>query len=127
MRLLAPIVLWLGGLGFLAFGVAFLLAPLPTFALAGLQLQGAIAATELMAFYGGLEIALGALLVACALRPARRADGLLLMLSTYAGIGLARAAGMLATGADSTFLRGALALELGLALLAAIALLGMRR
>ena len=80
MRVFAPIVLWVGGLGFLGFGVAFLLAPLPTIALAGLQLQGAVAATELMAFYGGLEIALGALLVACALRPARRADGLLLIL-----------------------------------------------
>jgi hypothetical protein len=127
MRFFAPIVLWLGGLGFLGFGVAFLVAPLSSFAMAGLQLQGAVAATELMAFYGGLEIALGGLIVACALRPARRSDGLLLMLATYAGIGMARTAGMLATGADSPFLRVALALELGLALLAAIGLRVARR
>ena len=112
MRFFAPIVLWLGGLGFLGFGVAFLVAPLSSFAMAGLQLQGAVAATELMAFYGGLEIALGGLIVACALRPARRSDGLLLML---------------ATGADSPFLLVALALELGLALLAAIGLRVARR
>ncbi len=127
MRFLAPSVLWLGGLGFLGFGVAFLLAPLQTIAMAGLPLDGAVAATELMAFYGGLEIALGALLVACALKPSRRRDGLVLMLATYAGIGLARVVGMLTTGGDTPFLRVALALELGFALLAAIALYTARR
>ncbi len=118
------IVLWLGGLGFLSFGTAFLVAPLATFALTGLTLSGPIAAAEIMAFYGGLEIALGGLVLACALVPARRRDGLLLMGVAYAGIGLARLAGMALHGGDATFLRVALALELGLALLA---LLAMRR
>jgi hypothetical protein len=115
-------VLWLGGLGFLAFGAAFLLAPLPTFALAGLVLSGPVAATELMAFYGGMELAIGGLILACGLFPSRRRDGLLLMAVVYAGIGLARGAGMLTTGAATSFLWTALALELGLALLALIAL-----
>lgn len=120
-------VLWLGGLGFLAFGAAFLLAPLPTFALAGLALSGPVAATELMAFYGGMEIAIGGLIVACGLYPARRRDGLLLMAVVYAGIGLARGAGMLATGAATGFLWTALAMELGLATLALIALRAARK
>lgn len=127
MRHLAPIALWLGGLGFLAFGIAFLVAPLPTFALTGLVLDGPVAAAEIMAFYGGLELALGALVLACALRPARRRDGLLLMGVAYAAIGLARLAGMVAHGADTPFLRAALALELGLALLALLAWPATRR
>lgn len=127
MRHLAPIALWLGGLGFLAFGLAFLVAPLPTFALTGLSLDGPVAAAEIMAFYGGLELALGALVLACALRPARRRDGLLLMGVAYAAIGLSRLAGMLVHGADSPFLRAALLLELGLAVLAALAWPASRR
>jgi hypothetical protein len=127
MKTIGIIALWLGGLGFLAFGVAFLVAPLQTFALAGVDLAGPVAAAEVMAFYGGLEIALGSLLLACAWQPARRRDGLVLMAAVYAGIGLARLAGMLAHGADSSFLRVALGLELGLAALAIAALAATRR
>lgn len=121
------VVLWLGGLGFLAFGLAFLVAPLSTFALTGLSLSGPVAAAELMAFYGGLELALGGLVLACALRESRRRDGLLLMGTAYAAIGWSRLGGMLVHGADSPFLRAALALELGLALLAVLALSARRR
>lgn len=127
MQRFAIIVLWVGGLGFLAFGIAFLLAPLPTFALTGVDLSGPVAAAEIMAFYGGLEIALGGLVLACALAPARRRDGLWLMGTAYAAIGLARLAGMAVHGADSPFLRTALVLELGLAVLAAAALPALRR
>lgn len=122
MRTFGLIVLWLGGLGFLGFGVAFLVAPLSTMAMAGLQLSGDVAATELMAFYGGIELALGAVLIACALSAGRLHDGLRLSLIVYGSIAAARIAGMLSTGADSTFLRAALALEAGLAILSAIAL-----
>ena len=127
MHIIGLFALWLGGLGFLGFGIAFLLAPLDTFALAGIEVQGPVAAAEIMAFYGGLEIALGGLLVATALRPAWRRDGLVLMATAYAGIGLARLAGMLAHAADTTFLRVALGLELGLAVLAIAALFATRR
>jgi hypothetical protein len=122
MRTFGLIVLWLGGLGFLAFGIAFLVAPLSTMAMAGLQLSGDLAATELMAFYGGIELALGAVLIACALSAGRLRDGLTLSLIVYGSIAAARIAGMLSTGADSTFLRAALALEAGLAIASAIAL-----
>ena len=76
MKTLAQVLLWVSGLGYAGFGVAFLLAPLRTMALAGITLEGGVAAVELRAFYGGLELALGALIVAAALAPGRLRDGL---------------------------------------------------
>jgi hypothetical protein len=116
--MLDRVLLWVAGLGFAAFGLAFLIHPLETFALTGLTLNGPIAVAELMAFYGGLELALGALLVACASTPHRLRDGLLLTAVLYGAIAAARAAGMALTGADNAFLRAALAMESALALLA---------
>lgn len=127
MQTYARVLLWISGLGFAGFGLAFLWAPLQTMAAAGLVLEGALAATELRAFYGGLEVALGGVLIACALDARRLRDGLVLVLACYGGIGLARLAGMLATGADTPFLRFALATELGLAVAALVGLRGLRR
>jgi hypothetical protein len=121
MNLLARITLWLGGLGFLGFGIAFLVAPLDTLAAAGIRLEGDLAATELRAFYGGLEVALGSLLLAADLRGARR-HGLILCLACYGGIGAARALGILISGSATSFLWFALATEVTLAALAALAL-----
>jgi hypothetical protein len=118
---LARITLWLGGLGFLAFGLAFLIAPLQTLAAAGIELSGDLAATELRAFYGGLEIALGGLLIAADLTGARR-HGLILCLASYGGIGLARGLGIALAGSATPFLWAALATELTLASLAALSL-----
>jgi hypothetical protein len=122
MRIVELVVLWLSGLSLLGFGVAFVVAPLETMAAAGITLTGALESTELRAFYGGLEVALGVLVVACALSPARRRDGLILTLAIFAGIGLARLSGMLLSGADTSFLRFALSTELGLAVLSALCL-----
>lgn len=124
MLALDRITLWLGGLGFLAFGLAFLVAPLQTFAVAGLPMQGSLAATELRAFYGGLELALGALLIAADLRPGARRHGLILCLASFGGIGLARLLGMVLAGSATPFLWAALATELTLAALAAVSLRG---
>lgn len=126
MRKFEIMVLMLAGLGLLGFGLAFVVAPLPTMAAAGLVLEGAVAATELRAFYGGLEIALGVLVIACALRPGRRRDGLVLTLAVFAGIGLVRFASMLATGASTSFLWLAGATEIGLALAAGLCLVSRR-
>jgi len=115
MNVLAKVLLWLSGLGYVGFGVAFLMAPLRSMALAGIELHGAIAATELRAFYGGLELALGGLIVAAALAPGRLRDGLLLTLASYGAIGATRLVTMLATGTDAPFLRFAVGVELGLA------------
>ena len=122
MRIFVPILLWLSGLCFLGFGLAFLVAPLETLAAAGVAAEGAIAATELRAFYGGVEVALGGLILACALRPERRRDGLWLTLACYGAIGLARVAGMAIDGSDSFFLRFAAATEIAFALASAHAL-----
>ena len=109
MRVLIPILLWLSGLSFLGFGVAFLIAPIATLALAGVATEGAIAATELRAFYGGIEVALGGLILASALQPARWRDGLWLTLACYGSIGVTRIFGMVIDGSDSFFLRFAAA------------------
>jgi hypothetical protein len=115
MRLFETIVLWISGLSLLAFGVAFEIAPLKTMAAAGIELTGPIAAAELRAFYGGVEVALGALIIAWMLDDARRREALVLSAVLFACVGLSRLAGMVIEGADSAFLRFALATELGLA------------
>ena len=115
MNVLAQVLLWVAGLGYAGFGLAFLWAPLRTMALAGIALEGAVAATELRAFYGGLELALGALIVAAAVLPGRLRDGLVLTLASYGAIGGVRLISMLASGADASFLRYAAVVELGLA------------
>lgn len=122
MRMLVPLLLWLSGLSFLGFGVAFLIDPIGTLLLAGVATEGAIAATELRAFYGGVEIALGALILFCATRGTRWRDGLWLTLICYGAIGVTRIAGMAIDGSDSFFLKFAAATEIGLALLAITAL-----
>ena len=123
MPLLPRITLWLGGLGFLGFGVACLLAPLEVLAAAGVNLSGAVAATEIRAFYGGLEIGLGLCLLLAALRLHYQRAGLLLCQAAYGCIGLARAAGMAVDSVATPFLWFALATELTLACLAGFALL----
>lgn len=114
MRAFGVLVLWLAGLGYLAFGVGFLIAPVELARMAELSVASPAAVPELRAFYGGLEIALALLILAAALRPARRADGLLLSFATYLGIGGTRLASMLATGVSSDFLTMAVGVELGL-------------
>ncbi len=123
MTYLPRITLWLSGLGFLGFGLACLIAPLAVLGAVDVVVSGPIAATEIRAFYGGLEIGLGALLIAAALQPAQQRPGLWLGFAAYGGIGFARLAGILIDSASSTFLWAALATELGLAGLAAVCLL----
>jgi hypothetical protein len=122
---LARITLWLGGLAFLGFGLAFLVAPVETLAKAGWAMKGDGAAAELRAFYGGLEVALGALLIAADLR-GRRREGLILCLAAYGGIGAARGLGMAMAGAANDFLWIALGTEALLAVMAAVSLRAVR-
>lgn len=116
---MARVLLWIAGLGFIGFGLAFMIAPLATLAAAGIELSGDLAATELRAFYGGLELGIGGLLIAAALQPSQQRNGLWLCLASYGGIGSARAIGMLLTATATPFLWFALATELGLAAAAA--------
>lgn len=119
-------LLWIAGLGFLGFGLAFLIAPLETLGATGIALSGDLAATELRAFYGGLEVALGALLVAAARSPRFEQAGLWLCAAAYGGIGLARLLGIALAGSGTPFLWFALAVELALGGLAALALWRIR-
>lgn len=121
-RSLSRILLAVAGLGFLGFGIACLLAPLQVLAMAGVQVEGAAAATELRAMYGGLELGLALLLLAAAVKPAWLGPGLWLCLASYGGLGLARGVGMWIAQLTTPFFVIALLLELGLALLAALAL-----
>lgn len=124
MTLLSRLTLWIAGLGFTGFGIACLVAPLETLASAGVILSGPVAAAEIRAFYGGLEIGLGICLLLAAGSVRHHRAGLVLCLATYGAIGLARALGMALDGVATPFLWTALAVELGLAAMAAISLRG---
>ncbi len=118
MRLLTLVVLLLSSLSLLGFGLALTIAPISVLADIDVTVTGAIADTEIRAFYGGLEIALGLLVLAWTLNTSRRRDALLLTAVVFGGIGLTRLGSMLATGDDSFFLRFAAATELGFLIVA---------
>lgn len=123
----ARIVLWLSGLGFIAFGAAFMLDPLGTLAATGIVLSGDLAAAELRAFYGGFELGVGALILASDLAARHRPYGLMLAFGAYGGIAIGRVIGMVAGSVATPFLWFALAVEVVLAVLASIALMRLRR
>jgi hypothetical protein len=120
--MLAKSTLILAIAGLAGFGLAFLLLPDTTLGWAGLELSGVGARTELRTFYGGLELGLAAVLVACVRRPGRHRDGLWLVLAIFASLAGARLLGLALDREFSTFLGLALATELALALLAIAAL-----
>ncbi len=117
-------VLALAGLGFLGFGLWFLIDPIGPLAAIGITATGAPAATEFRAFYGGLEVGLAALLLAAAARPAWRQAGLWLVLATNGGIAVGRLIGVAVDGVWVPFFTYALVWEVGFAVLAALALRG---
>ena len=109
--MLAKIALGLASLGFLGFGTAALIAPVQVMAGADLVLTDARAIVEIRAFYGGLELALGVLLL-LAIKAKYQSAGLILGFASYFGIAIARALGMIIGGASSSFLWFALVTEL---------------
>lgn len=122
MRAIIIAVLLWSALSLLGFGVAIMVAPLDILAKADVVTSGAAAAVELRAFYGGLEVALGVLILICTWKPTRRRDGLWLTLFVFAGLGLTRGFGMLIDEVQTPFLNFALAVELATAAVAAWAL-----
>lgn len=109
-------ILAIGGLGFLAFGLAMSVAPQATMASIGFVVPSGLPTTEVRAFYGGLELALAALLLVAIVKPHYRRSGLLLGLVCYGAVAAVRALGMLVDGTGGTFLWSALAIEAALAL-----------
>lgn len=112
----------LAGLGFLGYGIAFLIAPAATLMGAGLQLTGPGAVVELRAFYGGLELGLGLWLLIAGFRDRLPRPGLWLTLASNGGIGCSRLLGLALGGTWIPFFGYALPWELGFAALAACAL-----
>jgi hypothetical protein len=118
---LPVLALILAGAGFLVFGVAMSVAPQAVMASVGWQIPDGVPTTEVRAFYGGLELALGGLLLAAARLPAYRRAGLVLGAVSYGTVALTRAFGLLIDDTGGPFLLGALATEITLALLCAYA------
>lgn len=118
------LVLVLAGLGFLGFGLWFLVDPVAPLAAIGIRTEGAAATAEFRAFYGGLEVGLGALLIAAAACRTQHRAGLWLVLAANGGIAFGRLIGIMLDGVWVPFFAYALAWELGFTALATI---GLRR
>jgi hypothetical protein len=113
------VLLWLAAVGFLGFGLAFTLWPLPMARLVEIPLPTPTARIDFAATYGGFELGVGAFLVYCALRPARHRAGLLAAGCALAGFATVRALGLLAVpAAPRPVIYYALALEAASAALA---------
>ena len=121
MKNLNVVVITIAGLGFLGFGIALLFWPDMALSGTGIQAPSPEAQVEVRAFYGGLEIGLGLLLLTC-FAAERQRFGLQLSLASYGAIGLARASSMLVLGVTTPFLWFALVWEGVIAILALLAL-----
>jgi hypothetical protein len=115
--------LLLVGLTFCAFGFWFLVRPDALEGFVGVRAESADARTELRAFYGGLEIGIGAFLCGCALRRRHLDTGLWATAWLLGCTGLARLAGILMHGSDGWDMPAFAAAEI-LAAAAALALVG---
>jgi hypothetical protein len=107
----ARIVLWLSGLAFIGFGLAFTLWPLPMARLVEIPLPTPTARIDFAATYGGFELGFGAFLLACARRSAWLAPGLWASAAALAGFALIRLQGLIFAAGPAT---GAIYLALGL-------------
>ena len=116
------IVLWLGALLFVPFGLWVLYDPTALSAVTERPLPTPTAMTDSRAVDGGLVLGLGLLFVACAVDPTKARTGLLAMLLTFGGALLGRSVGVVLDGGTAATYRVA-ALELAGAALAAIALM----
>ncbi len=107
-------VLWL------PYGVRCLLDPAVLAEAAGVVATSATGAIELRAMYGGLQIAVGLLALAGALRPALAPHTLVALGAVSAGLGITRLAAAAISGEFASYTLMALALEftMGVAVLA---------
>ncbi len=116
------LTLALSAFGLLAFGVAMTIAPEQLLTPLGLVFDSEAAITEIRAFYGGLELGLGAAILLCLLRPPLRRQGLQLSALCYGCVAVVRAYGLVVDGSSGTFLWVALAFETVLAVASVAAL-----
>lgn len=114
------LVLALCAAGFAVFGVWMLLFPVAGFAMLGVPVQSADFATEIRAFYGGLELALAALIARGLWRADRVLPALEIAAVAYGCVAASRAIGLLVDGSGATWHWVALGSESLLALAAAV-------
>ena len=98
---------------FLAFGVAFLVAPVELAANAELGVETPTARAEVRTIFGGFEVGLAAFLFACLGKPDRVAIGLLCSAFAMAGFAVARGASALLDGPVAPVMYWLLAAEIG--------------
>ena len=119
--LFAQALLMLNGLILAGYGAACLVSPALPAAYMGVELGSAGGPVEFMAMYGGLQLAAGLYFMRCGIASSRVLEGIRLMAVLFAGLGLARLAGLLRIGVDDYNL-DAVIYELGSMTLAIIAL-----
>jgi hypothetical protein len=115
--------LLLVALTFAGFGLWGLAAPERLAGVVGWDLRGPDAVTEIRAFYGGLELGIGAFLMSCAARRRRVDLGLRLAAWALGGSGLVRLTSIAVEGREGWDMPAVAAAEL-LAAAAALALIG---
>jgi hypothetical protein len=115
---MARAYLVIAGLMWLVYGLYLLAVPQALAGTAGVAATTLTGLIELRAMYGGLEMAVGAFALVCALSAGLRRAGLLGMGLACAGLGVARLGSALVAGEFSTYTRQGLALELTLTALA---------
>lgn len=120
----ARAVLWIAGLMFIGFGLAFTLWPLPTGRLVEIPLPTPTARIDFSATYGGFSLGFGAFLLACTRRAAWLEPGLLAAAAALAGLALVRTLGILAAAGPPNI---GLAVEITGVVVSVLALRHLRR
>ena len=111
------------GLTFAGFGFWLLRDPEALTRHVGLKMETVSARTEVRAFYGGLELGLGAFLLGCAMFPNGVKVGLGLVACVLAGAGSARLASLVQDGREGWQMTLFTVLEIAAALIALILLI----
>ena len=109
----ARIFLALSALIWIPYGLACFFQPGSLADSAGVAFTSATGSTEIRAQYGGFTVALGALALAGAIRPALRRHALVALAVSCAGLGVARLLGVGMDGELSSYTGMALGLEFG--------------
>jgi hypothetical protein len=107
------VVLMLSGAILLAIGVAFLLAPVAMMQSVEIAIASPLARGDVRAVYGGMEVALGALLLLAGQRSDRVRPGLFAAGVLFTGMASGRLLGVLLDGAPPPFGWFLLLLEAG--------------
>ena len=112
--------LWLSGLSFVVFGLAYLVAPVAMAALTELGVETATARIDIRGYYGGQLLGLGALVLLGAMRDRYRVPALLVIAASIGGTGVGRIVGIVAAGEAPAFMLGAAAVEVAMAAFALV-------